>query len=202
MSDDPRNVYRDYTGCGNTLACTSICTWTLILDSLRYWVTEMHVDGFRFDLASVLARGPDGSFATADTSLLAAIRTDPILRHVHLIAEPWDAGWAYQLGTQFPGPGWCQWNGRFRDDVRRFVRGDPGMVGALMLRLYGSDDLFPDNPRDVSPALRDGQLRHLPRWLHTLRRRRLQREAELAQWPRQRRRDIGQPELELRLGGG
>jgi glycogen operon protein len=148
MSDDPQKVYRDYTGCGNTLACTSICTWTLILDSLRYWVTEMHVDGFRFDLASVLARGSDGSFATADTSLLAAIRTDPVLRHVHLIAEPWDAGWAYQLGTQFPGPGWCQWNGRFRDDVRRFVRGDPGMVGALMLRIYGSDDLFPDNHRD------------------------------------------------------
>jgi isoamylase len=149
MSDDPKNVYRDYTGCGNTLACCGICARTLILDSLRYWVTEMHVDGFRFDLASVLARGPDGSLASADTSLLAAIRTDPILRHVHLIAEPWDAGWAYQLGTQFPGPGWGQWNGRFRDDVRRFVRGEPGMVGALMLRLYGSDDLFPDNPRDA-----------------------------------------------------
>ena len=149
MSDDPRAMYRDYTGCGNTLACASICTWTLILESLRYWVTEMHVDGFRFDLASVLARGPDGTLETADTSLLAAIRTDPILRHVHLIAEPWDAGWAYQLGTRFPGPGWCQWNGRFRDDVRRFVRGDPGMVGALMLRLYGSDDLFPDDPRDA-----------------------------------------------------
>ena len=142
-------MYRDYTGCGNTLACASICTWSLILESLRYWVTEMHVDGFRFDLASVLARGPGGTLETADTSLLSAIRTDPVLRHVHLIAEPWDAGWAYQLGTQFPGPGWCQWNGRFRDDVRRFVRGDPGMVGALMLRLYGSDDLFPDNPRDA-----------------------------------------------------
>jgi glycogen operon protein len=148
MSDDPHNAYRDYTGCGNTLACGSICTWTLILDSLRYWVTEMHVDGFRFDLASVLARGPGGSFESADTSLLAAIRTDPILRNARLIAEPWDAGWAYQLGTRFPAPGWCQWNGRFRDDVRRFVRGDPGMVGALMLRLYGSDDLFPDNPRE------------------------------------------------------
>jgi glycogen operon protein len=149
MSDDPLHPYRDYTGCGNTLACTSICTWMLILESLRYWVTEMHVDGFRFDLASVLARGPDGSFETADYSLLAAIRTDPILRYVHLIAEPWDAGWAYQLGTQFPAPGWCQWNGRFRDDVRRFVRGDPGTVGAVMLRLYGSDDLFPDNPHDA-----------------------------------------------------
>ena len=149
MSDDPQIVYRDYTGCGNTLACTSICTWTLILDSLRYWVTEMHVDGFRFDLASVLARAPDGSFATRDTSLLATIRTDPILRSARLIAEPWDAGWAYQLGTKFPAPGWCQWNGRFRDDVRRFVRGDAGTVGALMLRLYGSDDLFPDNPDEA-----------------------------------------------------
>jgi glycogen operon protein len=149
MSDDPRNVYRDYTGCGNSLACASICTWLLILESLRYWVTEMHVDGFRFDLASVLARAPDGSFESRDTSLLTAIRADPVLRHVHLIAEPWDAGWAYQLGTRFPGTGWCQWNGRFRDDVRRFVRGDPGMVGALMLRLYGSDDLFPDNPHDA-----------------------------------------------------
>jgi glycogen operon protein len=149
MSDDPRSVYRDYTGCGNTLACSSICTTTLILESLRYWVTEMHVDGFRFDLASVLARGSDGSFEATGTSLLSAIRTDPILRYVRLIAEPWDAGWAYQLGTKFPGPRWCQWNGQFRDDVRRFVRGDPGMVGALMLRLYGSDDLFPDNPRDA-----------------------------------------------------
>jgi glycogen operon protein len=148
MSDDARAVYRDYTGCGNTLDCTDIGTWTLILESLRYWVTEMHVDGFRFDLASVLGRGRDGSVSNADTSLLTAIRVDPILRHVRLIAEPWDAGWAYQLGTKFPGRGWCQWNGRFRDDVRRFVRGDPGMVGALMLRLYGSDDLFPDNPQD------------------------------------------------------
>jgi glycogen operon protein len=148
MSDDPRAMYRDYTGCGNTLASCGIGPRTLILESLRYWVEEMGVDGFRFDLASVLARGPGGTLETADTSLLAAIRTDPILRHVHLIAEPWDAGWAYQLGTQFPGPEWSQWNGRFRDDLRRFVRGDLGMVGALMLRLYGSDDLFPDNPHD------------------------------------------------------
>jgi isoamylase len=149
MSDDPRDVYRDYTGCGNTLACSSVCTRMLVLESLRYWVTEMHVDGFRFDLASVLARGTDGSFASGGTSLLTAIRADPVLRHVLLIAEPWDAGWAYQLGTQFPAALWCQWNARFRDDVRRFVRGDPGMVGTLMFRLYGSDDLFPDNPHDA-----------------------------------------------------
>ncbi|MGD0040706.1 MAG: isoamylase [Isosphaeraceae bacterium] len=148
MSDDPRAPYRDYTGCGNTLACSRNIVRALVLDSLRYWVREMHVHGFRFDLASVLARNPDGSFASADDSLLSAIRMDQILRDVHLIAEPWDAGWAYQLGTEFPGALWHQWNGRFRDDVRRFVRGDPGMVGALMLRLYGSDDLFPDNPHD------------------------------------------------------
>ena len=145
---DPLRPYRDYSGCGNTLACDSGCVRTLVLDSLRYWVTEMHVDGFRFDLASILARGADGTFSGPDISLLAAIRTDPILRDVHLIAEPWDAAGAYQLGTQFPGTSWHQWNGRFRDDVRRFVRGDPGLVGALMIRLYGSDDLFPDNPRD------------------------------------------------------
>jgi glycogen operon protein len=149
LSDDPRAPYRDYTGCGNTLACSRNVARVLVLESLRYWVKEMHVDGFRFDLASVLARDPDGSFASTDDSLLTAIRTDPILRDVRLIAEPWDAGWAYQLGTEFPGALWHQWNGRFRDDVRRFIRGDPGMVGTLMLRLYGSDDLFPDNPREA-----------------------------------------------------
>jgi glycogen operon protein len=149
LSDDPRAPYRDYTGCGNTLDCSRSVVRVLVLESLRYWVKEMHVDGFRFDLASVLARDSDGSFASTDDSLLTAIRTDPILRDVRLIAEPWDAGWAYQLGTEFPGALWHQWNGRFRDDVRRFVRGDPGLVGALMLRLYGSDDLFPDTLRDA-----------------------------------------------------
>ncbi|MGZ3383195.1 MAG: hypothetical protein ACXVBB_23500, partial [Isosphaeraceae bacterium] len=110
MSDDQRAPYRDYTGCGNTLACSRSVARVLVLDSLRYWVTEMHVDGFRFDLAAVLARNPDGSFASADDSLLTAMRTDPILRDVHLIAEPWDAGWAYQLGTEFPGALWHQLN--------------------------------------------------------------------------------------------
>ena len=148
-SDDPGRPYRDYSGCGNTLACESACVSTMILDSLRYWVTEMHVDGFRFDLASVLARNADGSFGNPDAPLITAIRTDPVLRRVRLIAEPWDAGGAYQLGTRFPGALWHQWNGRFRDDVRRFVRGDRCTVPALMQRLYGSDDLFPDNPRDA-----------------------------------------------------
>ena len=148
-SDDPGRPYRDYSGCGNTLACHSACVSTLILDSLRYWVTEMHVNGFRFDLASVLARNADGSFSSPDSALLTAIRTDPVLRDVHLIAEPWDAAGAYQLGTRFPGSLWHQWNDRFRDDVRRFVRGDRGMVSVLMTRLYGSDDLFPDTPHEA-----------------------------------------------------
>jgi glycogen operon protein len=148
-SGDPARPYRDYSGCGNTLACHAAWVRTLILDSLRYWVTEFHVDGFRFDLASVLARNADGSFVSPDSPLLTAIRTDPVLRNVRLIAEPWDAGGAFQLGSRFPGALWHQWNGRFRDDVRRFVRGDRGTVPALMTRLYGSDDLFPDNPRDA-----------------------------------------------------
>jgi glycogen operon protein len=147
-SGDPARPYRDFSGCGNTLACDSTGVRALILDSLRYWVTEFHVDGFRFDLASVLARNADGSFAGPDAPLLTAIRADPVLRGVHLIAEPWDAAGAYQLGSRFPGALWHQWNARFRDDVRRFVRGDRGTVPALMMRLYGSDDLFPDNPRD------------------------------------------------------
>jgi len=104
----------------------------------------MHVDGFRFDLASILTRSEDGSIDWNDPPLLSAIRTDPVLSRVRLIAEPWDAGGAYQLGTSFPGMFWHQWNGKFRDDIRRFVRGDLGMVPAVMQRLYGSDDLFPD----------------------------------------------------------
>ena len=203
MSGDPRAMYRDYTGCGNTLACASICTWSLILDSLRYWV-----DGDarrRLPLRPRLGLRPRRRrlARTADDRRSSAeIGADPILRHVRLIAEPWDAGWAYQLGTRFPGPGWCQWNGRFRDDVRRFVRGDPGLVGALMHRLYGSDDLFPDDRRECLPALPERQLHHLPRRLHAVRPGVLQRETQLGQRPQQHRRHRRQPELELRLGGG
>jgi glycogen operon protein len=136
--------YANYSGTGNTLNCTDPFIRNMILDSLRYWVTEMHVDGFRFDLASILTRSHDGSIDWYDPPLLSAIRTDPILSQTRLIAEPWDAGGAYQLGTSFPGMFWHQWNGKFRDDIRRFVRGDLGMVPAVMQRLYGSDDLFPD----------------------------------------------------------
>ena len=144
LTGDPDRPYANYSGTGNTLNCTDPCIRSLILDSLRYWVTEMHVDGFRFDLASILTRSADGSIDTHDSPLLSAIRTDPVLSGVRLIAEPWDAGGAYQLGTSFPGMYWHQWNGMFRDDIRRFVRGDVGTVPSVMRRLYGSDDLFPD----------------------------------------------------------
>ncbi|HEY0791082.1 MAG TPA: isoamylase, partial [Chthoniobacterales bacterium] len=144
METNPETPYADFSGTGNTLNAGDPFVRSLILDSLRYWATEMHVDGFRFDLASILTRSEDGSLGLDDPSLLSAMRTDPVLSEVRLIAEPWDAGGAYQLGTAFPGMFWHQWNGRFRDDVRRFVRGDAGMVCNLMQRLYGSDDLFPD----------------------------------------------------------
>jgi isoamylase len=144
MTHDPEEPYANFSGTGNTLNVSDPFVRNLILDSLRYWATEMQVDGFRFDLASILTRSEDGSMDWEDPPLLSAIRTDPILADTRLIAEPWDAAGAYQLGTGFPGMFWHQWNGQFRDDLRRFVRGDAGMVPKLMQRLYGSDDLFPD----------------------------------------------------------
>lgn len=139
-----RGELANYSGCGNTLDSNSQAVRRMIMDSLRAWVGDLHVDGFRFDLASVFARNKDGSINYDDPPILGEIASDPELASVRLIAEPWDAGGAYQLGRKFPGISWLQWNGAFRDDVRRFVRGDDGMVGKLMLRLYGSDDLFPD----------------------------------------------------------
>jgi len=143
-SGNPQEPFANYSGTGNTLNSSNRYVRRMILDSLRYWVQQMHVDGFRFDLASTFSRNADGSLNLSDPPIFGEIRADPVLGAVRLIAEPWDAGGAYQLGEFFPGTRWLQWNGRFRDDVRRFVRGDAGMVSALMYRLYGSDDLFPD----------------------------------------------------------
>lgn len=137
--------YANFSGTGNTLHTKNRFVGRMILDSLRHWVQTMHIDGFRFDLAGVFSRHEDGSTQDSDTTLIAAIRADPALGSCRLIAEPWDAAGLNQLGRDFPGKRWYQWNGNFRDDIRRFVKGDPGLVGALMQRLYGSDDLFPDN---------------------------------------------------------
>ena len=144
LSGSAVHPYQNHSGTGNTLNCGNGAVQELIVDSLRHWVTEMHVDGFRFDLATALTRNASGSINEVAPPLLADIRTDPVLREARLIAEPWDCG-AYQLGSRFPGRLWHQWNGMFRDDIRRFVRGDEDCVPGLMRRLYGSDDLFPDD---------------------------------------------------------
>ena len=136
---DPRR-YRNYTGCGNTMNCNHPIVRTLIMDCLRYWVVEMHVDGFRFDLGSVLGRDTDGRIME-NPPILERIAEDPVLRHTKIIAEAWDAAGAYQVGW-FPGGRWAEWNDRFRDDVRRYWRGDPGQVAHLATRLAGSSDLY------------------------------------------------------------
>ena len=138
MLDNTRK-YRNYSGCGNTLNCNHPVVKTFILDCLRYWMVEMHVDGFRFDLATILGRRDDGAWI-GDLSLLKDIAGDPILRGSKLIAEAWDADGLYKVGS-FP-KAWAEWNGRFRDDVRRFIRGDDNTVKDLARRIGGSYDLF------------------------------------------------------------
>ncbi len=134
-----KRFYENYSGCGNTLNCNHPVVKQLIIDSLRYWVTQMHVDGFRFDLAAILGRAPDGRWI-GDISLLKDIAEDPVLSGTKLIAEGWDAAGGYFVGD-FP-KGWAEWNGKFRDVVRRFIRGDSGMVPELATRLAGSSDLY------------------------------------------------------------
>jgi len=151
LSSDPANPYANYSGTGNTLNFSQAHVRKMVMDSLRFWKREMHVDGFRFDLASVFSRNADGSLNWGEAPIFSQISADPELSRLRLIAEPWDTG-AYQLGRGFPGMTWLQWNGRFRDDIRRFGKGDPGMVPDLMRRLYGSDDLFPDSRADAYHA--------------------------------------------------
>lgn len=129
------------TGTGNTLKTAHRIVRQLILESMRYWV-EMGVDGFRFDLASIFTRDDNGNINTHCPALIEEITMDPILSKTRLIAEPWDIA-SYQLGATFPGRGWSQWNDKYRDDIRKFVKGDGNMVAKLMARMYGSDDLFP-----------------------------------------------------------
>jgi isoamylase len=140
--------YLDDSGCGNTTQGADLAMRALVLRSLRHWA-EQGVDGFRFDLASILARDADGGIdPTAAPPLISEIGALAAQHDVTVVAEAWDMG-AYLLGRTFPGIMWRQWNGRFRDDVRGFVKGDDGLVPALMTRVYGSADLFPDGPGDV-----------------------------------------------------
>lgn len=143
LLESDRRRYRNDAGTGNVLHCANRAVRKMILDSMRYWVKEMHVDGFRFDLASLFTRNSDGSINLDDPPILFEISADPDFADIRLIAEVWDMS-SYQLGRSFPGLTWLQWNGKFRDDLRGFLRGDPGKINDLIARLYGSDDFFPE----------------------------------------------------------
>ena len=151
LDPDDRACYADYSGTGNTLNANGPIVRRLILDSLHYWVEEMHVDGFRFDLAAILSRDEDGT-PMADPPVLWEIETDPILAGTKLIAEAWDAGGLYQVGS-FVGERWIEWNGRFRDDVRAFLRAEPGIVPALTQRFLGSPDIYGHKHPDAQASI-------------------------------------------------
>ena len=149
MPDDPR-YYMDFTGCGNTLNMQHPRVLQMIMDSLRYWVTEMHVDGFRFDLASALAR--ELNEVDRLGAFFDVLQQDPILSQVKLIAEPWDLGeGGYQVGN-FP-PGWAEWNDRYRDTMRAYWKGDGGLIGEFAQRFTGSSDLYEANGRTPNASV-------------------------------------------------
>ncbi len=150
---DPANParYLDYSGTGNALNANNSIVRRMIIDCLRYWVAEMHVDGFRFDLAAVMSRDKYGRLLE-DPPILWEIESDPVLAGTKIIAEAWDAAGLYQLGS-FIGHRWAEWNGQFRDDVRRFVKGDEETVPRLAKRLIGSPDLFPHEGREPNRSI-------------------------------------------------
>ena len=135
-----KQYYMNFSGCGNTMNANHPVVTQFIIDSLRYWVMEMHVDGFRFDLASALCRDSAGALQM-QAFLVNAIAEDPVLSNTKLIAEPWDCGGGYLVGG-FPGGRWSEWNDRYRNDIRRFIRGDEGVVTAAATRIAGSSDLY------------------------------------------------------------
>ncbi|MGD9948525.1 MAG: glycogen debranching protein GlgX [Desulfobulbus sp.] len=144
--------YLNYSGCGNTCNCNHPIVRDLIMDALRWWVVEMHVDGFRFDLASILGRDANGN-VLANPPVVEMIAEDPILADTKIIAEAWDAAGLYQVGSFSPHPRWAEWNGRFRDDVRAFCCGRPGMIPLLATRIAGSSDLYQANGRSPSNSI-------------------------------------------------
>ncbi len=138
--------YLNFSGCGNTVNCNHPVVRNLIMDALRWWVVEMHVDGFRFDLASILGRDQDGEVLT-NPPVVEMIAEDPILADSKIIAEAWDAAGLYQVGHFSAHHRWAEWNGKFRDDIRRFMTGTPGMIPPLATRIAGSSDLYQHNGR-------------------------------------------------------
>jgi len=148
---DEQGDYLNFSGCGNTVNCNHPVVQDFIIDCLRYWVAAMHVDGFRFDLASIFGRDRKGRLHF-ETPLIERIAEDPVLHDAKLIAEAWDAGGAYQVGA-FGNTRWAEWNGRYRDDVRRYWRGDAGVRGAFASRLSGSSDLYADDGRTPAHSI-------------------------------------------------
>lgn len=151
LLEEDQSRYANYTGTGNTLAGNHYVVRRMILDSLRYWVGEMHVDGFRFDLASILARDSSGR-PLANPPILWDIESDPALAGTKLIAEAWDAAGLYQVGS-FIGDSWKEWNGRFRDDVRSFFRGENGFVRRFADRIMGSPDVYAQEEREAEQSV-------------------------------------------------
>jgi len=146
-----KSKYQDFTGCGNSVNANHSVTHRMIIDSLKYWVEEMHVDGFRFDLASVMSRDENGVPAEKPP-VLWSIESEPTLACTKLIAEAWDATGLYQLGI-FTGDKWAEWNGKYRDDLRRFVKGDNGLASTIASRIVGSPDVFKKNSYTVSKSI-------------------------------------------------
>jgi glycogen operon protein len=151
MLEPDRQYYSNYTGCGNTFNANHPVVRRLILDSLKYWVTEMHVDGFRFDLASILSRDSSGH-VLPNPPVLWDIESEPALAGTKLIAEAWDAAGLYQVGS-FVGDAWKEWNGKFRDDVRDFFRGEPGSVSRIADRMLGSHEVYGHKEREAEQSV-------------------------------------------------
>lgn len=149
--EEEQQIYKNYTGCGNTLNTNHSIVRRMIGDCLRNWVTEYHIDGFRFDLASVLSRDENGA-PLENPPVLWEIESDPVLAKTKIIAEAWDAAGLYQVGT-FIGDRWAEWNGKYRDDIRRFMKGDENMVSKFASRIIGSPDIYTSPKREINRSI-------------------------------------------------
>lgn len=148
----PDGYYYNFSGCGNVMNCNHPIVRKFIIDCLRYWVINYRVDGFRFDLASILSRDQNGA-PMENPPILQGLACDPILAKAKLIAEAWDAGGLYQVGSFPSWSRWAEWNGRYRDDMRRFLKGDGGMAGTAITRITGSRDLYDPAHRGISASV-------------------------------------------------